>query len=133
MGACFLIQIRAAAGLGTVLGVAAVEVALLGIADGARRIRVGVILTTEDMHQNDGQDRGQREPDGPVEAGRDDQRGLRQDGSGLCLRFGLWLLRGDRGRGGLAAGAADRKVSEESICSTSANWASSVVPSNSNQ
>ena len=58
--------------------IAAVAFALLGIADGARRIVVGVILMTEDMHQNDGEDRGQREPDGPVEAGRDDQRGLRR-------------------------------------------------------
>ena len=89
--------------------IAAVAFALLGIADGARRIVVGVILTTEDMHQNDGEDRGQLEPDGPVKPGGDDQHRFRQGGSGLCLRFGLRLLRGDRGRGGLGCGRGGQK------------------------
>lgn len=79
------------------------------IADGARRIVVGVILTTEDMHQNDGEDRSQREPDGPVKPGGDDQHRFRQGGSGLCLRFGLRLLRGDRSRGGLGCGRGGPK------------------------
>ena len=89
--------------------IAAVAFALLGIADGARRIVVGVILTTEDMHQNDGEDRSQREPDGPVKPGGDDQHRFRQGGSGLCLRFGLRLLRGDRSRGGLGCGRGGQK------------------------